>query len=101
MQEGLRLVNEMGEKPFFVYGMIMLANILAVQEPTRAVRLFGAAMKLSELFGAPLPPLAQTMVDQIVDTASAQIDSATFSASREEGLAMTLEQAIALALEVK
>lgn len=101
MQEGLRLVNEMGEKPFFVYGMIMLANVLVAQEPTRAVRLFGAAMKLSALFGAPLPPLVQTMADQIVDTASAQIDPSTFSASREEGHAMNLEQAVAFALEVK
>ena len=65
----------------------------------RAARLFGAAEALRETLGAPLFPSHLNHYQQGVAAARAQLDDKTFAAAWAEGRAMTLEQAIAYALD--
>jgi hypothetical protein len=76
-----------------------LAGVAAAQgQPERAARLFGAAEALREAAGEPLPPAYRAAYERDVAAARTQLDEATFAAARAAGRAMTLEQAIAYAL---
>src|SRR6266511_1316855 len=77
-----------------------LAGLAAMnRQATHAVRLFGAAEALRERANTPLPPVYQPGYERDVATARTQLDAATFAAAWDAGLAMTLEQAIAYALD--
>jgi hypothetical protein len=65
----------------------------------RAARLFGAAEALRATLGASQDATFQTMQDQIAAAIRAQLDETAFAAARAEGHAMSLEQAVAYALE--
>jgi tetratricopeptide (TPR) repeat protein len=65
----------------------------------RAARLWGAAEGAREVLGMPLRPIDREVYNSDIATMRAQIDDATFAAAWAEGRAMTLEQAIAYALE--
>jgi predicted neutral ceramidase superfamily lipid hydrolase len=69
-------------------------------QPKRAAWLFGAAEALRETSGASIPPVDRADYDRILAAVRAQLDEQTFAAAWAEGRAMTLEQAIAYALEV-
>jgi hypothetical protein len=68
------------------------------RQPQRATRLLGAAAALRERIGAPLPPVDRADYDRDVASAHAQLDEVTFDAAWAAGQALTLEQAIAEAL---
>jgi hypothetical protein len=77
-----------------------LAGVAGAQgEPVRAARLLGAADRLRVAIGAPLPPGERADYDHTVDAARTQMAPDAFAASWAAGRAMTLEQAIAYALE--
>jgi tetratricopeptide (TPR) repeat protein len=78
-----------------------MAGIIAAQnEPERAVRLLAAADSLLETIGATTLFVAEQVdYKRILDNVRAQLDPATFEAAWAEGRAMTLEQAVADALE--
>jgi hypothetical protein len=61
--------------------------------------LFGAAEALREIIGVLLLPIEWRDYDRNISETRAQFDETTFAAARAEGRAMTLEQAIAYALE--
>jgi predicted ATPase/DNA-binding XRE family transcriptional regulator len=65
----------------------------------RAARLFAAAEAQREAFGASMSPAARAEHDRHVADARAQMDGATFNQAWADGKAMTMEQAIAYALE--
>ena len=65
----------------------------------RAVQLFGAAESLRASAGIPLPPVHRADYARDVALVRGQLDEATFAAAWAAGRAMTLEQAIAYALE--
>jgi tetratricopeptide (TPR) repeat protein len=65
---------------------------------TRAARLLGAAAALRASTGNPMPPTYRAANDRTVANVRAQLGEATFAAAAAEGRAMTLEQAIAYAL---
>ncbi len=67
--------------------------------PERAARLFGAANALLERSGAVLDEVDQAEHARDVAATRAQLDEATYAAAWAEGRAMTLEHAIAYALE--
>jgi predicted ATPase/class 3 adenylate cyclase len=67
--------------------------------PTDAARLFGAAAALRELVGKPLTRAQIMTHDRDVATVKHQLDPASFIAAWAEGRAMTLEQAVAYALD--
>jgi non-specific serine/threonine protein kinase len=64
--------------------------------------LWGAAERLREAIGAPLPPNEQRRRERQVAVARAALgDDAAFDRAWQEGRAMTLEQAIAGALRLE
>lgn len=96
----LRLTTEEIDPPNMperLEGFAKLAG--AAQLPQRAARLFGAAQALRDRIGTPIPPVERADYDRARASASAQLDPAAFSAAWAEGLALTWEQAAALALE--
>jgi predicted ATPase len=70
----------------------------AVEHPDRAARLFGSAAALREVIGAPVPLVERDDYDRRVAAARAQMGESAFAGAWAEGRAMTLEDAIALAL---
>ena len=71
----------------------------AEQLARRAARLWGAAEVLRETLGAPGTPYADYRRETYLAQAQAYVDKETWQAAWDEGRAMTLEQAIAYALE--
>lgn len=71
----------------------------ATGEPGRAARLWGVGESLRERIGAPLPPSRRAEYAQSVENARGQLEEAAFTAAWNEGRAMSLELAVAYALE--
>ena len=98
--EALALQAGFPDKRVAQYSLMGVALVaLARNQPVRAARLLGAADSQRERIGTPLPPSQRHQYDALVDSIRAQLDKATFAATWAEGRAMTLEQAIAFALE--
>ncbi len=84
-----------------------IANVLAglagssgsTGHAVRAARLFGAVNALRESVGIPLRPIARPEYERDVAAVRTQLDEASRQAAWAEGRAMTLEQAIAYALD--
>ncbi|HEU5101191.1 MAG TPA: hypothetical protein VFU22_19340, partial [Roseiflexaceae bacterium] len=64
-----------------------------------AVRLLGASQALFDAIGATLASADQADYDRSVAMTRTQLDETTFDAALAEGRAMTLNQAVAEALE--
>jgi hypothetical protein len=69
------------------------------EQPRRGVRLLGAADRLRETIGAPLPPQEQVDHERRLAALRAALDEPTFDAAWAEGRAMTLEEAVAEAMK--
>ncbi|HEY7357488.1 MAG TPA: hypothetical protein VH590_13510, partial [Ktedonobacterales bacterium] len=67
----------------------------------QAARLLGASEGALERLGAFLQPNDQQEVDGMMAATRAQLDEAIFQAAWAEGRALTLEQAVARALDVR
>jgi len=65
----------------------------------KPLRLFGAAEALREVADTPLPPYRRVDYDRDLAAARAQLDEAACAAAWAEGRAMSIEQAVAYALE--
>jgi predicted ATPase/DNA-binding SARP family transcriptional activator len=99
-KESLRMLRQFGEKPAFPDQFESFAAVLGAQrQPERAVRLLGAAAALRDEFQTPIFPVDQPDYERILALARAQLDEAAFATAWAEGQAMTVEQAIAYALE--
>ena len=68
-------------------------------QQVRAARLLGAVEALLEATNDHVDPADRAEYDRDVAAARAQLDEATFAAAWAEGRAMTMEQAMAYALE--
>jgi predicted ATPase/class 3 adenylate cyclase len=98
--ESLALFRETGRLRDTAYCLEGLAGIAATSgQPQRGARLFGAAEALREVVGIPLPPVNRADYERDVAVARADLDETAFAAAWAEGRAMTLEQAMAYALE--
>ena len=98
--EGLGLFRERGDKKGVAECLAGLAGVVGAQdEARRAAVLFGAAAAAREALGVTLWPANRIDHDRNLATVRAQLDEAVFNAAWAEGRAMTLEQAIACALE--
>ncbi len=72
----------------------------AFGDSLRAATIWGAAERLRTEVGAPLPPLERLRYDRRVAAARARLaDDAAFDCAWHEGRALTVEQAIELALK--
>jgi Tetratricopeptide repeat len=101
-QESLTLRQQTGEKEGIATALEGLAAVAGMQgQAVRAARLSGAASSLRTLLGAPLPPIDRPSYQQTVAALRAQLDEPTFLNAWTEGQAMTLEEAIAEAVQVK
>ena len=101
LTEALSVLRDAG----YVWGVPsylgVLAQVTAVQgHPERAARLWGAAAAQGQaLVGRPLRTDRGVELDQAASALRAQLGDAAFDAAWAEGQAMTLEQAVAYALE--
>jgi len=99
-RESLVLRQTVGDKEGIAQCLEELAGAAGGQRrPQRAARLFGKSAMLRETINAPVAPYEQPYHDRMVMAAQSQVDQASWTAAWAEGRAMTLEQAIAYALE--
>jgi tetratricopeptide (TPR) repeat protein len=97
--ESLRIWQQREDKGECVWCLECLAQVaLAQGAPERMARLFGAAEALREALHYPLQPEDGASYDRL-DDARAALGEAAFAAAWAEGRALTLEAAVALALE--
>ena len=100
LAESLALNRELGNDPESANVLAAFAEIASGSSQwERALRLAGAATNLSKTLGAPLPQRAQGRLERWVEPAHLMVDSEACATAWAEGQAMTLEQAIAYALE--
>ena len=98
--EGMALFQQTAEQRGVAWCMEGLAKLaLGRHQPERATRLLAAASSLRDACGAPVQPADRPDYDRAVAAAQAQLGETAFSAAWAQGRALTLEQAIALALE--
>ncbi len=99
-QEGVALFGQEGEKFYATRCLEELAWVRSMQnEYGQAMRLFGAAEAQRETLGVSMPPNERAEHDRNLDDARAQLGEEQFSAAWVVGQAMSMEQAIAYALE--
>jgi tetratricopeptide (TPR) repeat protein len=67
-------------------------------QTVRAARLFGAAERLREVSGAPLPPIEYQQYTQAIAQAQTALDPAIYEAVWTDGRRLSLEKAIAYGL---
>ena len=87
-----------GDKRRIAFCLEGVAAAIARREPARAAQLFGAAEGLREIIGSPLPPSERADYEVGLGLARAGLDAATFAAAQAAGVAMTIEQTVALAV---
>jgi tetratricopeptide (TPR) repeat protein len=107
LEQALTLNRDLGNRLGIVDCVGGLAAVAAVAGPLgdpasliRAVRLWGAADRLRDEIAAPLPPSQQASLEEDLAAARQELrDDEAFDAAWQQGRAMTLEQAVELALE--
>jgi non-specific serine/threonine protein kinase len=99
--EALALSIALGDKTGIAWSLMGLAGVAALAGRTEAAaRLLGAAAALREALGARLGPQEQVLHDRIETRAQAAVEPSTFGTLWEEGAALPLAEAIALATAV-
>jgi hypothetical protein len=79
-----------------------LARLAAAERRfTRAAQCLGAAEVLRETMGAPLPPPERAEYDRTLSAMRSGCSEEAFAGAWSEGRAMSLEQAVSVALEVE
>jgi predicted ATPase/transcriptional regulator with XRE-family HTH domain len=97
--ESLPLAWQRGDRAGVAWCLEGLASVAWAQEqPRRAARLFGAAEALRQTIGVPLPPVERANYKPSLARVCTLLDEATFAAAWAEGQVLTLEQAMAEAL---
>lgn len=101
-QESLTLRQETGEKEGIATALEGLAAVAGMQgRPANAARLYGFAETLRTLLGAPLTPIDRLAYQYSVAALRAQLDEPAFLNAWAAGQALTLEEAITEAMQVK
>ncbi len=97
--EELTIRQEYGERLGYRYGLSNLATVAAaVGHTVLAVQLFGAAEARNRAVGVQWHPADQAEADQELIPLQVKLGQAAFEQAWTEGLAMSLEQAVELAL---
>jgi non-specific serine/threonine protein kinase len=101
-KESLTLRQETGEKEGIATVLEGLAAVSGMQgRPVSAARLYASAESLRSLLSTPLNPIDRAYSLQTVAAIRARLDEATFLRAWTEGKAITLEEAIAEAVQVQ
>jgi predicted ATPase/DNA-binding CsgD family transcriptional regulator len=101
LEEELRVLRELGNKPKISYCLLGLAAVAALRErPDRAVRLWAAAEALREDIGLALVlwDHAATDYETLLAGTRSQLGGSAWETLQDAGRAMTLEQAVDYAL---
>jgi predicted ATPase/class 3 adenylate cyclase/Tfp pilus assembly protein PilF len=99
-REALVIGRELGEKLRIAFSLEGLAAVVAaLGSSLRAARIWGAADRLRAEAGSPLPPKDRPDYDRRVAAARTRGDNVAFDRAWQEGRALTLEQAMELALK--
>ncbi len=89
-----------GRKIGMAYALEGLASLAVLQnQPEPAARLFAWADSMREAVGNIRPPVEQADVDRDLATVHAQLDQTDFAAACVAGQALTMEDAVACALQ--
>ena len=82
------------------FGLEMLAGVAGANgKPVKAARLLGAAEALRQSVGTPVEGTEMQFYTRIISQVSSGLDKESFATEMLDGHAMTLEQAVAYALE--
>ncbi len=99
-REALALYRELGDPRRCAVGLEGVAGAAGMAgRGARAARLLGAAAALRETLGAPQPPQEREETEQAVAGARAALGETAWAAAVAAGQKLTLEQAIAEALD--
>jgi predicted ATPase len=100
LTNALVLFRDLGDRAGMAWCLAGLAGVTVVNEdPERAAWLYGAAEGLRQAIGARQAPAARATRERLMAAAREQLGDVAFDAEWAEGQAMTLEQAIAYALD--
>jgi len=99
--ESVALSSALRDSWTLVYGLVGLAGIAARRgESERAARIFGAAEAMGEAASVTIAfPPTRALYEQDLATVRARLDAQAFQASWAEGQAMTVQEAVAEALD--
>jgi predicted ATPase len=99
-RESLALCREVGDREGIAESLERLAALaVAEAHADRAARLLGAAAALRAAIGLATPPAERTEYERDVEVVRIALDDLDFRAAWAAGRAMTLEQAVAYALD--
>jgi len=100
-KESLEIQQELGDRSGIAASLEGLASVAVVLDaPCRGAALWGAAERLREEIGSPLPPDDRARRERDVSAARAALrDDAAFSASWKKGCEMSPEEAVEYALK--
>lgn len=99
-RQGLQLARTTNRRLDLAKDLSILAGALgALGQPELAARLLGASERAMERLGAVDVPSDKREIDDIITAVRAQLDEATFQAAWAQGHELTLEQAVAQALD--
>jgi tetratricopeptide (TPR) repeat protein len=100
LQESMRLIHELDDQPCTSTTLDCLGTLaLARAEPVRAVRLWGAAEASRESQGLVLSQAERERLDQIIADGRSRLGDDAFAAAWSDGSTMSLDEAVAYALE--
>ena len=102
LRDSVKLLWEAGSRFGLADCLEGLAFVAALRQPDsarRVGRLLGAAAALHDALGVPVPSAERAFYDRWLVPARARLDAAAWETAWTEGRAMTLEQAVAYALE--
>jgi predicted ATPase/class 3 adenylate cyclase len=98
-KETLKGWQNLGNRAAIAHELECFAFIaITEEEPQRAVKLFGAAEALRERIQTPMTDYERVEYDQVVAQVRSMLPEAEFNTLGEEGRALTMEQAIELAM---
>jgi predicted ATPase len=100
LEESLSVFRRIGDRRGIAFSLEGFADLASLQEePEQAARLWGAAEALREAVGSPMLFNQHREYDRKVAQVQARVGKDAFRAGWVKGRAMTLERAIAYALE--
>jgi tetratricopeptide (TPR) repeat protein len=98
--KGLRVLSQAGDRVLSAGGLEWVGMAAAMSgRPERAARLWGAAEALRESTASTMTPFVRGYYESHVHTVRSQLDDSSFQRAWSEGNAMSLERAVAYALE--
>ena len=100
LAQGLALSQTLNEQRDMAWCLAGLGSAAALdKEPDRAARLWGAAERLRQAIVCRRAPAARATYERAMAAARAQLSDEGFAAAWKAGAALTLEQAIAEAMD--